>query len=269
MKIGVITISKIPPLKNDFHTKMKNIAEYNILNKKNYCEKHDYHFKNIKNIKNKKPISWHKLIAIEKELPKYDWLLWIDADCFFMNMNIKLEDIIDQGINGTLDDCYIIVSKMESSNRRYKLKGTNKIIEFKSNLNLGVLLLKNTTYILEIIKELNRTGYSKQTILNRTWEQGAFEDYIRQNRSIEKHIHYIEDHKFNIIPSYYKEGDFIVHFLGDKNSIKKNISIFPNKKLTIPKKTQAFYAFMDSISLGNHSSNMFQVYKAWYIILFT
>jgi len=72
----------------------KDIVIENLLE---YCSKHNYQlfykFEDWEHT-NRYPY-WRKLELIRNNLFDCDYLLWIDADCMFIDMNRKLESIID------------------------------------------------------------------------------------------------------------------------------------------------------------------------------
>ena len=51
-------------------------------NKRSYADRHRYDFIDESNIVDKnRPPSWSKILAVRKNLPKYDWIFWNDAVC--------------------------------------------------------------------------------------------------------------------------------------------------------------------------------------------
>ena len=74
-----------------------------------YSNKHGYSY--IKEIvKNDDYSNWHptwiKIDVLKKYLPLYDYVVWIDADAVFVNQDIKIEDLINDGVD-------LVIPKLE------------------------------------------------------------------------------------------------------------------------------------------------------------
>ena len=84
-------------------------GDFASLNHHEYSNKHGYSY--IKEIvKNDDYSNWHptwiKIDVLKKYLPLYDYVVWIDADAVFVNQNIKIEDLISDGID-------LVIPKLE------------------------------------------------------------------------------------------------------------------------------------------------------------
>ena len=84
-------------------------GDYASLNHHEYSNKHGYSY--IKEIvKNDDYTNWHptwiKIDVLKKYLPLYDYVVWIDADAVFVNQDIKIEDLISDGID-------LVIPKLE------------------------------------------------------------------------------------------------------------------------------------------------------------
>lgn len=98
----------------------KEIAKVSLPNFVEYCEIHsiDLHISK-KNINPNIHYGWNKFQILKEILPNYDWVIWIDSDCVFVNKSRDIRDLIDENysliignnINPpdwyTEDDCYI------------------------------------------------------------------------------------------------------------------------------------------------------------------
>ena len=86
-----------------FHStgkKYREIVKYAIKTKILYSQKHNYTFYDEQNsLDETRPIAWSKIKHILKYLDDYDYIVWIDADTYIMNDEIKLEDIISNFMN--------------------------------------------------------------------------------------------------------------------------------------------------------------------------
>ena len=84
-------------------------GDYASLNHHEYSNKHGYSY--IKEIvKNDDYTNWHptwiKIDVLKKYLPLYDYVVWIDADAVFVNQDIKIEDLINDGVD-------LVIPKLE------------------------------------------------------------------------------------------------------------------------------------------------------------
>ena len=157
-----------------------------IVNKENYCQKHNYDFiNNQENLDTTRPIPWSKILLINKHLPFYDWVFWTDADSLIMNYNIQLESLIDLNYD-------IVISK-----------DTN-------GLNSGNFLIKNSEWSLTFLSQVYNLT---QFINNPWWEQAAIMYQLKSNNSdYNKHVKYINQNLLNSYVKTFKKGDFIIHF---------------------------------------------------------
>lgn len=84
-------------------------GDFASLNHHEYSNKHGYSY--IKEIvKNDDYSNWHptwiKIDVLKKYLPLYDYVVWIDADAVFVNQDIKIEDLINNGVD-------LVIPKLE------------------------------------------------------------------------------------------------------------------------------------------------------------
>lgn len=60
-----------------------------------YCETHGYTYIRYRELIDPNLIAtWNKLIAVQRELSKFDWILWLDADALIVNPKHRIEDVI-------------------------------------------------------------------------------------------------------------------------------------------------------------------------------
>ena len=87
MKIGIVTGHSTP-------FEYKDIVSSNL---KEYSERHGYDLISYYEPYDcGKEVWWNKHDFIRKHIQDYDWIMWIDSDCLFINMSIKIEDVIDE-----------------------------------------------------------------------------------------------------------------------------------------------------------------------------
>ena len=231
LKIGVITA-----VSDDMYYKKYEKA-INI--KRLYCNYHKYDFLFHK-FDNKEPkkSGWIKITLLNMYLQKYDYIFLSDADVVITNRDIRLEEII----------------------YKYFDSNTNVLTTTDFNsINTGNTIWKNTPnskYILnQIIKVYDKNyRYNKRKpyIPKGIYEQPTIIYLINTNRDIRNSIKIIPQYemnsyhkvfvlkKNNIMPiingianrSYWKKGDFLIHFAGlntiINNKFKLNIDKFIN-----------------------------------------
>jgi len=75
------------------------MTELSIKNKQKYAAKHGYEILSIKRTPDiERPGGWFKLYALEQNLEKFDWLVYLDLDTIIMNYDIELEWLVAIGI---------------------------------------------------------------------------------------------------------------------------------------------------------------------------
>jgi len=161
-----------------------------------YAGRHGYHFyvDNHMWVNKSRPIAWSKLLALRERLNKYKWVMWMDLDTVIMNMDTKLEDIVDDRFD-------VILTKDNSG------------------LNSGVMLWRNTTWSRNFLLE----AYNQDQFLSSTeiYEQRAIIHVLNRNQSANAHhVKYLPQEVMNSYSHYHskqhvwKQGEFIVHLAG-------------------------------------------------------
>jgi len=201
MKIGVCTLNT---------PEIWDYAQYTCKNVENYCKCHQYDFitRNNSLDKSRHP-AWSKIKLLQKNIQKYDWLMWIDADAIITNYNIKIEDLIDE-------DYEMIISK-EDGDKKYF-----------NTINSGVFLVKNTNWIINFLA----FWYDTQNPNCWCWEQAVLNNLYCSTDGIKQKIKIIPRKSMNSVLSTFIEGDFILHFFRNKKindlylNMLKNILLF-------------------------------------------
>lgn len=175
------------------------------LNKRNYADKHNYAFVARSRefaqqaIRSDRKTVWGKIDAIQKVLPKYEWVFWLDMDAVILNDQQSIEGLLE-GLGDRMNDDidFIIVRP-----------GTDKMI------NAGVFLIRNTPWSIQFLNEIqSKTEWYRQ---GPSYEQGAMWDVMQQDEYKQKTLFLDRDnHFFNTFPQLYEENDFVVHFAPDK-----------------------------------------------------
>lgn len=196
MKIAVLTFYKGEKFIEDTKYAKKVLI--------NYCNKYNYDFyDSIDDVINyDREIQWSKILMILKYLKlfKYDYIVWIDADIFIMNYNIRLESFIYRLMN----DKHIMYSS-----------------DYGNWVNNGVIFIKNSKESIDFFEESwNHTNQICR-------EQGAMDYLYRINwNNCQNIISITQDPtEYNPMWFQYRYGIFIMHFPGCNESFRKPNSL--------------------------------------------
>ena len=178
-----------------------------------YCKKHNYDYIEDETVVDiSRPLAWSKVLLLQKYLPSYDILVWIDADAMIMNLDQNLEEKIQ-----LMKETDIMVL------------GKTKI-----DINTGVIFIKNSPYSNSLLSRL----YSMTDFINSTsWEQTAFIHIYENEPDTREHILVLDNSYTPVIQSYwfeYKHDHFIVHFSGcslQLDSLESSLNSFTTIKL--------------------------------------
>ncbi len=131
-----------------------------------YCNKHGYHLL-IKKIQNfDRPASWYKIKAILEEMTDgCDFVFWIDVDTLILNMNQKIEHLLD-------NNNYLFIS------------------EDKFSINAGIFCVRNNSYMVDFLNKV----YDLYSIYNESHPLGG----VYEQSAIWHLLHY----NYNNIKSY-------------------------------------------------------------------
>ncbi|KAF9280362.1 hypothetical protein BGZ74_002623 [Mortierella antarctica] len=141
---------------------------------------------------------WGKIGAIQKVLPHYEWLLWMDMDAIVADIDKDVRDIIRKAEEASeREDAEI--SMIVSRPLKDKM------------LNAGVMLIKNTDWSRRFFNEVQRRkGWYHRSP---SYEQGAIWEVMQEDRWKSGYLLFDrDDHTMNTFPKYYDDGDFIIHF---------------------------------------------------------
>ncbi|CAG8670171.1 4613_t:CDS:2, partial [Gigaspora rosea] len=183
-------------------------------NKRRYAKRHGYYFvarsEEFTQQRYKKRYKvWGKIDVVEKVLPHYDWVFWMDMDAVIANHDIKIEQLFEN------------FKKMVG---KEKFNDINFVIARPKNdfmINAGVFLIKNSEWSQKFLRE---TQKQRRYYDNGLLEQHAF--YIMmQNEKYKNEILYLDedDRTFNTYPHRYIPGDFVVHWAPDFECPAENV----------------------------------------------
>lgn len=194
------------------------------INHTEYCFKHNYSY--IRDVyredqyKGYHP-TWIKILSLLKHIQGYDYVVWIDSDCVFINKEKKIEDLI-------LEDVNLIISK-EEFDRKHNTSWTS--------VSTGFMVFKNSQQSINILETL--LEYEGKYKTDYFHEQSVLDDYLRdkgyyqieelynQTERDLKTITFIKDVGF--LPYSYQKHyefdntEFIYHASGSSNTKRERI----------------------------------------------
>ena len=194
---------------------MHNIS---YINKAAYCQRWGYDLIIEDNtIVNKtRNVQWSKVPILRKWLPKYQWLLWMDMDAFFMRFDLPLTDMLD-------NDYDLVVAKDWNG------------------INTGVFLLRSSPWSFKLLDQMWHAPkewwdpWEEQSALmalldpkkNGAEEAAAVQEHVKHPRQREMNS-YGKEFAYNNRDALYQDGDRIVHFPNCKGfaSCKSTIERF-------------------------------------------
>ncbi|CEG63203.1 hypothetical protein RMATCC62417_00386 [Rhizopus microsporus] len=206
--IAVVTSSFIYP-----DSCMEKAAPPAADNKREYALAHNYAFvarsteyaqQDLRT--EKRRTVWGKIDVVQKVLPKYEWIFWLDMDAVIMNPK--------HTVQGILDD---LRSKYPGGPEKFE-ENIDLVIAKPTRdkmINAGVFFMRNTKWAQTFLKDVQ--NFKKWYNQSPSYEQGAMWELIQ----LDKHKSHVllldnDDHTFNTLPKRYTPGDFIVHFAPDK-----------------------------------------------------
>jgi len=124
MKVAVCTMCV-----NDWYAE---IVKYGVKTIKQYAEKYGYDFYICNEVYDgKRDCPWYKIKAIQKILPDYDYVFWLDADGHVQRPDLSVDFFIQTYMDG---------------------KDVLGAQEFNCAINTGVLLVRNTPFVHSLLQ---------------------------------------------------------------------------------------------------------------------
>lgn len=207
-----------------FYTKDYKIGSHTEKINREYCKKNNYTlivYNEIPNELESRHSSWCKHYYLLKHIEDFDYVMWIDADAFFCNHSIKIEDWIDKSDNKD----YII-----SRDAGYPVlkHGQNKKYNKDPLLNSGVIIMKNTENNKNLLNHIlydpiHEANYKNTRSTNpitgmHGWDQAAVRYVYKANVFDMKNNMFIsKDTNLNNnchpknIGEYIENGGYIIH----------------------------------------------------------
>ena len=173
-------------------------AHYTRTLNSSYCERHGYRFAIIHpyNQTERHPI-WFKVKGVTELLPSTEFLLFIDADAYFIDHEQSIESLIEKHM---LKTTFLIGNDRRDANYAYN----------DENANTGVFVVRNNSKAFEILHDWWDAPQQLDTKTLWRWppEQDAFNTYIRTGR----HAHDIKVIHYQYLNGH--DGTFIRHLMG-------------------------------------------------------
>lgn len=147
-----------------------------------YSHKHNYSYlsKVVDENDYDRHLTWIKIDMLIKELPYYDYVVWIDADAIFVDMNIKIEDFLK-------DDPNLVLPKMGIDRNSGNIW---------TNCSTGFMVWKNCNWSNNLLQNLwDNPGnfdfdfFHEQTLL----DNKLHEHYILNQNILNKELEDLDD----------------------------------------------------------------------------
>jgi len=195
MKIAVITMC----IGELYQKRWKS----SVVTKEMYCKKHGYDFIYVENSldSSRKP-HWSKIKALQNNLDKYDWIYYSDADAHFMNLEFKLESVIEKYAK----DNFMIIT------------------EDKNMINSGNFFIKNCKIGHQFLTDSYAEFPPKpipmgDCVMHLNDQYGIYINFKKNKYN--KKIKIIPQRIINAYPcaccgEKYQAGDFLIHFVNHR-----------------------------------------------------
>tara|TARA_B100001094_G_scaffold177096_2_gene171079 strand:- start:4340 stop:5044 length:705 start_codon:yes stop_codon:yes gene_type:complete len=207
-----------------FYTKDYKIGSHTENINREYCKKNNYTliiYNEVPKILESRHTSWCKHYYLLKHIEDFDYVMWIDADAFFCNHSIKIEDWIDKSDNKD----YIITRDAGYSELKHS---QNKKYNKDPLLNSGVIIMKNTENNKNLLNHIlydpiHEANYKNKRSTNpitgmHGWDQAAVRHVYKANVFDMKNNMFIsKDTNLNNnchpknIDEYIENGGYIIH----------------------------------------------------------
>jgi len=208
MKIAVVTAY------DDAYTHIGSMAEETM---SYYAKQHGYSFRCFRSgfDKTRHP-SWSKFHFTMRALHEADWVVWMDADVFVMNPEIRIEDLID-------DEYSMICSA-------FVWVGPVKIFAIQS----GLFIARNTPFTFDYFNNVLGDTRTDLPYQNRLREESVMTNLYMHSARVQNHIKLITMNKLTSFPQcgeaenmnvqhmVYRPGLFSVHLMLDHTSEEKH-----------------------------------------------
>lgn len=192
---------------------MTPVANLTSSNHRAYALRHGYDFERVSEYPADCHPSWHKLALLRERLPKYDAILWLDADSVITCPSTRVQSFGNRpGLTVSADWTH---PTLEDAIKHF---------------SLGNFIFTNCPGSFEILEKASlRTEWKNQPL----WEQQAIQEEYRANPDIRQHVHILPRRALNAVPATEKTtgpepwqpGDFLCHMTFQSN--ESRVAMFP------------------------------------------
>lgn len=154
-------------------------------------------------------VTWNKVYVLQEQLKKYKYVMWIDADAIFTNMNVKLEGVLQKAKHKHLHVC-------------------NDIGGWR--LNTGVMIWEQCKWTQDL---LDQWTSMKKIPHNQGAEQQQIINLLKNVDNHCNHWHIHDQKVFNTHPKVHTMGDFVLHMMGMSGQERINTFKHWNKQLNV------------------------------------
>lgn len=167
-----------------------------------YCQKHGYDFYILDDIIDvTRPLAWQKILITQQLLKDYNYVFWSDGDSLIMNQNLRLEDVFDLKTPHDFHVCF-----------------DHDVCKC---LNSGQFLIRKTEKSFAFLEAVYNRD---EDIFHPFWEQKAIIEVLKTGAFPDIAKYYpmrafnsLGNKQFSKLKNtYYKVGDFIVHFPSER-----------------------------------------------------
>lgn len=185
-----------------------------------YCNEKGYDYLgSVGTLDKSTHLCYQKPLKLLHHFDEYEYLCWLDMDTVIANRNF---------------DLYNYLSNSKQDILHAKDLGGNA-------LNSGVLFFRRNDFSLQV---LNEWWESRLIGTNKPWRQGGnCEDQGRLADILKKHnkLNSVNPHHFNIHPTLYNRGDFLIHFMGHHPCDYEPFVDFANKKISCERELEYYW----------------------------
>jgi len=150
-----------------YNDKVKGYADINYSINKKYCDMYGYDIIKSKTRRTNFKAHWERIPLLITHMFNYDYVVWIDADAFFLKNSPPITNIIDL----YPDKLFIFSSDINSLS--------------DNDINSGVMIVKGSPHSDKILKEMYRnpkiTCYGDNRYNGYIEDQGALRYMYKQN----------------------------------------------------------------------------------------
>jgi hypothetical protein len=188
LRVAILTAT------NEGNYQMK-CADMTMENKRKYATKHGYDLIVIGSVLDKSRIyAWSKILALQRALSSYHYIMWIDNDAVFTNMSVKVEDRLAAAPSRADADFFIA-------------KDFNEI-------NAGILFMRCSDWTHQFLQRI----WDRTDCVGQVWEeQLAIIKLMREFEDVRQHSIVLDNTQSPQFQSHFQvwqKGHWVFHNAG-------------------------------------------------------